>query len=154
MKCKEIRTVTKRRSVLSLTAATEVANHIKSCAACQNLLLLDKLAPAIIKAASNSYCESICESINNGPSVALISKIRNRIQEIRDQRSVSWELAIEAMRGWLAAFAATAIILIAVSIQWRPSAMTSDFDHEGDELAIQNPAEYLISDVPDPTNGQ
>jgi len=150
MKCKEIRTVTKYGSALSLAVATEATDHIKSCAACQNLLLLDKLAPAIIKAASNPHCEVI----HNGASAMLINRIRNRIQEIREQRSGSWELAVEAMRGWLAAFAVTAIILIAISIQWRPSVMTSDFDHESDELTTQNPAEYLISDAPDPTNGQ
>jgi len=150
MKCKEIRTVAKYGSALSPAAATEATDHIKNCATCQNLLLLDRLVPAIIKAASDPYCGAI----HNGPSVMLINKIRNRIQEICEQRSGSWELAVGAMRGWLAAFAATAIILIAVSIQWRPPVMTSDFDHESDELTTQNPAEYLISDVPDPTNGQ
>jgi len=76
----------------------------------------------------------------------LISKIKRRIQEIREQRSSSWEAAVEAMSGWLAAFAAAAIILVAGAIQWRPSVMTSDLD-----LVTQSMDEHLISDVPNPT---
>lgn len=150
MKCKEIRKVIKHRSAFSPAVAIRATNHIKTCPDCRDLLLLDKLAPAIIRAASNPDCKVTY----SGSSKMLISKIRDRIQEVREQRSSSWELAVEAMRGWLAAFAVTAVILIAVSIQWRPSVVTSDFDHESDESITQNPAEYLISDVPDPTNGQ
>jgi hypothetical protein len=76
----------------------------------------------------------------------LIGKIKRRIQEIREQRSSSWETAVEVMSGWLAAFAAAAIILVAGAIQWRPSVMTSDLD-----LGAQNMDEHLISDIPSPT---
>ena len=69
---------------------------------------------------------------------------------MREQSSGSWELAVEPLRGWLAAFAATAAILIAVSIQWQPSVTISDFDRDSDELITQNPAEYLTNDIPDP----
>jgi len=150
MKCKEVRIVIKHRSAFLPAVAIRATDHIKTCPACRDLLLLDKLAPAMIRAASNPDCKVA----HSGSSKLLIDKIRSRIQEMREQGASSWELAVEAMRGWLAAFALTAVILIAVSIQWRPSMVTSDFDHEGDELITQNPAEYLISDVPDPTIGQ
>lgn len=145
MKCKEIRTVAKHRSIMFPTAAVDATTHMRACKRCQDLLLLDKLTPAIIRAASASDFEDS----HAAPSPILINKIRSRIREIREQRSSSWELAIESMRGWLAAFAATAVILIAASIQWQPSVITSDFDHDGDESITQNPGEYLISDIPD-----
>ena len=142
MNCKEIQTITKHEGVLSPTSAAGVEDHVKNCMACKNMLLSERLAPAIIKAASAA-----------GPDVSqaksdpmLIGKIRRRIHEIREQRSSSWETAVEPMSGWLAAFAAAAIILVAGAIQWRPSVMTSDLD-----LVTQNVDEHLISDVPSPT---
>lgn len=146
MKCKEIRKAMRRGSNQSQAVTAEATGHIEICPACRDLLLLDRLAPAIIRAAG----ESNIEVHQATPSAALISKIRNRIQEMREQHSGSWELAIESMRGWLAAFAVTAVILIAVSIQWQSSVVITDFDHDSDELITQNPAEYLIGDIPDP----
>src|SRR5215470_14479850 len=147
MKCKDIRTVTRYKSALPPAAVTEAIEHIKSCETCHDLLLLEKLAPAIIKAAGSHN-----HGITDSPSTTiLISKIRSRIREMNDQRASSWELAVEAMRGWLAAFAVAAIILIAVSLKWQPPLVTNDFDRDSDELINQNPDEYLISDVSDPT---
>ncbi|MCI0663877.1 MAG: hypothetical protein L0220_22705 [Acidobacteria bacterium] len=100
---------------------------------------------AIVKAG----CASSDEIEQTTSNPFLISKIRNRIQELREQRFGSWEMAVAAMRGWLLAFATVAIILITVSVQWQPSTIMSDLD---DELGAQNPAEYLISDVPNPVN--
>lgn len=139
MNCKEIQTVVKYRGSLSPTSAVGAADHIKNCVTCKNLLLSEKLAPAIIKAASDHSHDAAWI----GSHATLISGIRRRIQEIREQRSSSWETAVDAMSGWLAAFAVTAIVLVAASIQWRPSVMTSDFD-----LITQNADEHLISDVP------
>ncbi|MGH9428229.1 MAG: hypothetical protein ACRD2L_18245 [Terriglobia bacterium] len=115
--------------------------HARSCPACRNLLMLDKLTSAIIKASRASSNE--VERAASNPF--LINSIRNRIQELREQRFGSWEMAVTAMRGWLVAFATVAIILIAVSVQWQPSAITSDLD---DDLNTQSTAEYLVSDVP------
>ncbi len=142
MKCKEIRTVAKYGNTIS--PASTVA-HIKTCTNCQDILLLDRLAPAIIRAASASDLDAS----QAAPSPVFINKIRIRIREMREQHSSSWELAMESMKGWLAAFAATAVILIAASIQWQPSAVTSDFDHDSEESITQNPGEDLISDIPD-----
>lgn len=142
MNCKQIHTVTKYGGALSTISAAKAEDHVKNCIACRNLLLSERLAPAIIKAASAPGPESI--QINS--DAVLISRIKRRIQEIREHRSSSWEAAVEAMSGWLAAFAVTAIILIAASIQWRPSAMAGDFD-----LVTQNADEHLISDAPAPT---
>ena len=121
-------------------SAAGAEDHIKNCISCKNLLLSEKLAPAIIKAASNDANRIISHT-------TLISGIRRRIQEIREQRSTSWETAVEAMSGWLAAFAVTAIILVTASIQWRPSIMTSDLDP-----VTQNADEHLIRDDPGPTS--
>lgn len=147
MKCKDIRNGARKKSSLAGAVATEAMEHIKACEACHDLLLLERLAPAIINASGNRDL-GITDSSS---STVLISRIRSRIREMSEQRAGSWELAIEAMRGWLAAFAVAAVILIAVSLQWRPPLTTGDFEHESDELINQNPDEYLISDVPDIT---
>jgi hypothetical protein len=94
-------------------------------------------------------CASSDEIEHAASNPFLIIRIRDRIQELREQRFSSWEIAVTAMRGWLVAFATVAIILITASIQWQPSAVTSDFE---DELNTQNPTEYLVSDVPNPIN--
>jgi hypothetical protein len=142
MNCKEIHTVTKYGGDLSPVSAAQAADHIKSCAACKKLLLSERLAPAIIKAASAHGDEGV--QINS--NAMLIGRIKRRIQEIREQRSSSWETAVEAMSGWLAAFALAAIILVVGAIQWRPSVMTSDID-----LVTQNTDEHIISEVPGAT---
>ena|SRR2546422_303669 len=139
MNCKEIHTVAKYGGALSPASATEAEEHVENCMACRNLLLSERLAPAIIRAASAPSHDGRWVSSN----AMLIRRIKRRIQEIREQRSGSWEAAVEAMSGWLAAFAVAAIILVAATIQWRPSVMTSDLD-----LGPQNADEHLISDVP------
>lgn len=141
MNCKEIETITKHGGALS-SASAAAADHIKNCMACKNLLLSERLAPAIIKAASAHGADA--HQLNS--NAMLVARIKRRIQEIREQRSSSWETAVEAMGGWLAAFAAAAIILVAGAIQWRPSATTIDLD-----LVTQNMDEHLISDAPSPT---
>jgi hypothetical protein len=147
MNCKEIHTVTKFGGVLPPASAAGASDHIKNCMSCRNLLLSERLAPAIIKAASAHGPEPARISSN----AVLIGKIKRRIQEIRESRSSSWEAAVETMNGWLAAFAVTAIILVAASIQWRPSVATGDFD-----LILQNANadEHLISDDPGPTGAR
>jgi len=147
MKCKEIRRVTKNGSAVPPAAAAEVMEHINACETCHDLLVLERLAPAIIRASGNRN-RVISD---NASTTILISKIRSRIREMSEQRAGSWEFAVEAMRGWLAAFAVAAVILIAASLQWGPPLSTSDIDRETDELINQNPEEYLISDVSDPT---
>ncbi|MBO0862095.1 MAG: hypothetical protein J2P21_27100 [Chloracidobacterium sp.] len=140
MNCKEIHIAAKYGSGPSTISAAEAEDHIKSCLACQRLLLSERLAPAIIKAASASSLEGAPTNSN----AMLIGRIKRRIQEIREQRSSSWEAAVEAMSGWLAAFAVAAIILVVGAIGWRPSemaTMASDFD-----FAAQNPDERIIND--------
>lgn len=139
MKCKDIRKGAKNDGSPAGPSAIEVMEHIKVCEACHDLLLLERLAPAIIKASGHRD-----RGVTDNPSTSmLVSRIRSRIREMSEQRAGSWELAVETMRGWLAAFAVAALILIAASLQWRPPLATSDFEHESDEIINQNPDEYL-----------
>src|SRR5262245_54744488 len=105
MNCKEIHTVTKYGGELSPAFSAEAEGHIKNCAACKSLLLSERLAPAIIKAAANPLGHDGSPIHSNA---VLVGRIKRRIQEIREQRSSSWEAAVEAMGGWLAAFAVAA----------------------------------------------
>lgn len=149
MNCKEIHTLTRYGGDLAMANVAEIDAHVKSCISCRNLLLSERLAPAIIRAASASIPDGVRDSVRPyGPhssdwNAMLIGRIKRRIQEIRDQRSSSWEAAVEATRGWLAAFAVAAIVLVVGAIQWRPPIMASDLD-----LITQNADEHIISDVP------
>jgi hypothetical protein len=155
MNCKEIHTLTRYGGDLATANVAEIDEHVKSCVSCKNLLLSERLAPAIIRAASASIPSGVRNNVRPGgpqsphgqhdldSNAMLISRIKRRIQEIRDQRSSSWEAAVEATRGWLAAFAVAAIVLVAGAIQWRPSIIASDLD-----LITQNADEHIISDVP------
>jgi hypothetical protein len=144
MNCKEIQTAAKYGGNSAAAIVAEVEEHIRSCASCKTLLLSERLVPAIIKAASDAADDDdSARPYSMASNALLISKIKRRIQEIRDQRSSSWEAAVEATSGWLAAFAVAAIILVVGAIQWRPSMMASDAD-----LVTQNADEHIISDVP------
>ncbi len=138
MNCKEIHTITKRGGALppELKGARD---HIRRCASCKRLLLSERLAPAIIRAASGLRRGAAWD----GPNAMLVARIKRRIREISEQQSGSWEAAIGAVNGWLAAFAVTAILLIAASVQWRPPAPAGDLD-----LMTQNVDEHLIGDAP------
>jgi predicted anti-sigma-YlaC factor YlaD len=147
MNCKEIQMVTKYGGDLATTSASVIEEHLNRCASCKSLLLSERLAPAIIRAASASSYDGVQPYGPYGmdSNAMLIGRIKRRIQEIRDQRSSSWEAAVEATSGWLAAFAVAAIILVVGAMQWRPSTMASDLD-----LLTQNADEHIISDVPGP----
>ena len=143
MNCKEIHRIARYGGDLATASTAAIETHVRNCASCKNLLLSEKLAPAIIRAASGYI--NIDDGVRLDSNAMLIGKIKRRIQEIRDQRSSSWEAAVEATSGWLAAFAVAAIVLVVGAIQWRPSMMASDFD-----LITQNADEHIISDVPGP----
>lgn len=145
MNCKEIQTVTKYGGDLAAASVAGIEEHVNGCGSCKKLLLSERLAPAIIRAASASGHDPV-QPYGVDSNAMLIGRIKRRIQEIRDQRSSSWEAAAEATSGWLAAFAVAAIVLVAGAMQWRPSMMASDFD-----LITQNADEHIISDVPSPS---
>lgn len=143
MNCKEFQLIAKRSSARAADQDVNLIEaHVRDCENCRNLLLSERLAPAIIRAASEAGRESIPTRSN----AMILSGIKRRIQEIREQRSGSWEAAVEAMSGWLAAFAAAAIILVVGALQWRPPAKASDLD-------FSTPAqdEHLISEYAAPT---
>ncbi len=145
MKCREVARIINHSQTAHESIGNPILIHARSCPACYDLLLLNELVSVIVKAG----CASGDEIERTATNPFLMSKIRNRIQELREQRFGSWETAVAAMRGWLVAFATVAIILIAVSVQRQPSTITSDLD---DEPGAQTPAEYLISDMPNSVN--
>lgn len=71
----------------------------------------------------------------------LAARVRNRIREMREQNVSSWEAAVMAMRGWILALGAAAILFFFVSMQWQaPASMGNDTD----EI---NTSEELIGEV-------
>lgn len=147
MKCREVIRIVKYGRPTPAGADLDVTEHAQNCPACRDLVSLDRMVSAVIRA-RRARAEEIEQDILRP---FWVNKIRNRVQEVREQYYNSWESAVATTRSWLAAFAAAAVILIIISI-WQPPASTSDFDREGDESSAQNQAEYLISGVPDSTS--
>ncbi len=69
------------------------------------------------------------------------ARVRNRIREMREQNVSSWEVAVMALRGWIVALGAAAIIFFFVSTQWQAS---TTMDDVADEI---NASEELIGEV-------
>ncbi len=147
MKCREVARIINHSRSAPESVSHPALIHARSCPACHDLLQLNKLISVIIN--GTQACSYKVEQ--TAPNPFLINKIRDRIQELREQRFGPWEIAVATMRGWLVAFATVAIILITASVQWQgqSSTITGDLD---DELNAQNPGEYLISDVSNPVN--
>lgn len=89
--------------------------HAAGCQACRQLLAAESLAEALVKANHADEFE---------PSSFWAGKLRHRIQEMRDQRVHSWESQLMGLRGWLTALGAAAMLLLALSAQWRPARQT------------------------------
>jgi hypothetical protein len=147
MNCKEISAIIKRGgSRLEVSFGSDAASvmaHISECPKCKNLLLLERLVPALINAGSAPELRS--DAFRVTPS--LIYKVRARAQELGEQHGGSLVSAIEAAGGWLAAFAAAAIILFVVSVHWRSSDVVAGPERDGVELITQTPSDNEIPDL-------
>jgi hypothetical protein len=112
--------------------------------------MLDGLSSALIRARVRS-ASSYAGNPAGEAARFRMSGIRRRIHEMREQHQRSWESAVASMRGWLAAFAAAAVVLMAASYHWHSSASVDERARSNDEPVILNSAEFLVSDVPDST---
>ncbi|MDX2034674.1 MAG: hypothetical protein SF339_28620 [Blastocatellia bacterium] len=70
------------------------------------------------------------------------ARVRNRIREMREQNVSSWEAAVMAMRGWILALCAAAILFFLVGAQ--VIQQTTPATLETDEI---NTSEELIGEV-------
>lgn len=142
MTCYEI----KRKIYLAprpdLIEMPDVRAHVEECVECHRIVAGERLSALMIKA-EVEYVEAQAPS---EISPFLMARIRNRVREISEQRAGSWDSAILALRGWLLAFGTAAIILILLSVQWRPAPERAVMrDHETELSSISNVNEVLLS---------
>jgi hypothetical protein len=99
--------------------------HAASCDACGKLLAAEHLTDALVRAVAAADEREAIE-----PSPFWTSRMRRRIQEMRDQRVHSWEAHVMALHRWLAALGAAAVLLLGVSFQMRPVQIATQTNHE------------------------
>lgn len=88
----------------------EVTTHAERCEDCRQELAMQRLTSALLQAYTSTEREP-------GEHPDLMGRIRARIRELSEQGVGSWEAAILALRGWIFAFGAVAILLLTVSFQ-------------------------------------
>jgi hypothetical protein len=138
MICKDVKRLLRYEIKRSREATIEAQAHAETCTSCGQLLALETLTASLLSApAAGAEFE---------PSPFWLSKVKNRIQEMKEHSLSSWEAAIMGLKGWIAAFGAAAIVLMAIGLQWQLS--NASVDHE-EELNAQASVEELISGDPE-----
>jgi hypothetical protein len=140
MKCTEIRKLIKYNYQNDHAIPDNVMAHVKVCDHCREAMAMERLTAALL----NAYASSIKEPAGEPPY--LMSRIRARIRELSDQGVGSWESAVLALRGWIIAFGAAAILLLTISFQGTLS-NAPRIDPVDDATSLTNISEDFISSV-------
>ncbi|MBO0797860.1 MAG: hypothetical protein J2P31_03480 [Blastocatellia bacterium] len=114
--------------------------HAEICDDCRREIALARLTSALLKAYSSSGKEA-------GEPTDLMTRIRTRIRELSEQGVGSWESAVLALRGWIFAFGAVALLLLTMSVQWKPTNSPGMIDPVDDATSLTNISEDLISSI-------
>ena len=138
MICKDVKRQVKYGMPRNREAMAEARAHAETCASCSQFLALDNLTASLLSA--------LAWDAEFEPSPFWLSKVKSRIQEMKEHGISSWEAAIMGLKGWIAAFGAAAMLLIALGLQWQVS--NGSIDHE-EELNAQASVEELISGGPE-----
>jgi hypothetical protein len=140
MKCTEIRRLFKHKYQNDHAIPDEVMAHVKLCDHCREAMAMERLTAALL----NAYASSDKET--PGAPSYLMSRIRARIRELSDQGVGSWESAVLALRGWIIAFGAVAILLLTISVQGTLS-NAPGIDPVDDATSLTDISEDFISSV-------
>jgi hypothetical protein len=140
MKCTEIRRSLKYNYQNDHAIPDQVMAHVELCDHCRKAIAMERLTTALL----NAYASS--DKKPEGESPYLMSRIRARIRELSDQGVGSWESAVLALRGWIIAFGAAAILLLTLSVQGKLS-NAPGIDPVDDATSLTNISEDFISSV-------
>jgi hypothetical protein len=113
MTCKEVNRLLKYDYSLTTKTSHEIKNHARSCAFCNEELAISNVLNLLVTS-HGDFSES---EQSPWDDVRFLNRIKTRIQEISERKTASWDTAIIAVRGWLLAFGATAILLLVLSSQ-------------------------------------
>jgi len=112
MTCKEVKKVLNQGYLSPATRIPyEAKIHARSCARCSQELAINSLTNVLVSGFSDF------QGPEQSPwdDARLVNRIKARIEEADGRGMGSWDASIIAIRGWLLAFGATAILLLALS---------------------------------------
>lgn len=116
MKCREaIRLMTYGRDAES-GVRFALKEHALHCKKCSQELMTNSAIKSVLDHYSEPFNTGVVEQ-DVWQETRLINQVRARIQAAKENGLGTWESAIISVRGWLFAFAAAAIFLLALSSQ-------------------------------------
>ncbi len=138
MRCKELRRILNQGYTPSHPSHIQVLSHTRQCEDCREALVMDRLALALLKATHTA-------EVDRFENPYLMTRIRARIRELSEHSVGSWESAVLALRGWLLAFGAVAILLLTISLQWQLSNTGNPNDPDNEAITLSNINDEFIS---------
>ncbi|MCI0338395.1 MAG: hypothetical protein L0226_12510 [Acidobacteria bacterium] len=141
MKCRDVKGYLKYGDRKNHLAHGQIMAHVELCEKCRDTMVLETLTTALLKAHSSAVATETNPAENN----YLMTRIMARIRELSEQGVGSWESAVFALRGWLIAFGAAAILLLSISVQWQLPNSTNATDQDYEMTALSSISEDYIS---------
>lgn len=112
MKCRQaVRLMTYGRDAES-AILSNIQEHAASCPKCRREFATHSLFKSLLKEFPNAQNDQ-----DAWEETRLINQVRARIRANKENGLMTWESAVISIRGWLFAFAAAAILLLALSGQ-------------------------------------
>lgn len=118
----------------------EIESHARNCQTCSRELVLEKMTRELLRSYSSDSTE-----LTHWDEVRMINRVKSRLQEMAERNQFSWENSIIAVRGWLVAFGAVALLLLALSGQMAINDSNNRQDQSLSKNTGINPDEEIIS---------
>lgn len=141
MTCKEVKRLLKQNYSRAGAIPPQIESHAQYCVHCNQELAINKLIDVLVA----DYGNWGQNEESPWDEVRLVNRIKSRIQELGNHGTGSWDTAIIAVKGWLIAFGATAILLLALSSQLAKSDSANQAASDKISHSNTNWGEYLIS---------
>ena len=141
MNCKQVKKYLRYSySPTSDWQQSELEAHAQFCESCGRELAIGKLMDTLVLSYGNSDSDD-----SPWDEVRLANRIKSRIQEMGERGTGSWETGIIAVRGWLVAFGAAAVLLLVLSNQLTTNHSLDQTDRDQVSLSSPLPNEEIIS---------
>jgi len=141
MNCREVKRLLRYNPSSALELRYELESHAKSCMVCRRELAVNRLMSTLVSAHNDFTPDE--ESAWDG--TRMVNRIKLRIREMNERGTASWDTAIIAVRGWLIAFGATAILLLVLSTELATSSSVNQATSDNISRNNANWSEELIS---------
>jgi hypothetical protein len=153
MRCREVKRLFKDAAAREESGRRhEAALHLAECEECRRGVMLERLSSALLSAhRSKSLAKSLAEP-EFPEQPYLMARIKARVRELGEQGVGSWETAVLAMRGWVLALGAAAVLLLAISLQWQLPNAGDAADRDTDVTSLSSIGDDFLSGNFSPSN--